>query len=67
MQGMVETRMNESILNLGNFWYSAWVVAGQPDLDRFEQKAVSDSLKRVIKAEQELMEENRRGYGREHE
>jgi hypothetical protein len=67
MQGMVERRMNASMLALGNFWYSAWVVAGQPDLDRFEQKEVSDSLKKVIKAEQELMEQDRKGYGREHE
>ena len=67
MQGMVERRMNASILSLGNMWYSAWVVAGQPDLQRFEQKTVSDSLKKVIKAEQELMEANRKGYGREHE
>lgn len=67
MQGMVEKRMNESILALGDIWYSAWVVAGQPDLDRFEQKAVSDSLKRVIKAEEELRQQSQRGYGREHE
>lgn len=67
MQGMVERRMNASILTLGDIWYSAWVVAGQPDLDRFEQKAVSDSLMRVIKAEQELREQAQKGYGREHE
>lgn len=67
MQGMVEKRMNESILSVGDYWYTAWVVAGQPDLDRFEQKAVSDSLKKVIKAEQELREQNQKGYGREHE
>lgn len=67
MGGMVERRMNQSILSLGNYWYSAWVAAGQPDLDRFEVKEVSDSLKKVIKAEQELMEQNRKGYGREHE
>ncbi len=67
MGNMVERRMNASILSLGDYWYSAWVVAGQPNLDRFEQKEVSDSLKRIIKAEQELMEENRKGYGRVHE
>lgn len=67
MQGMVERRMNASMLSLGSMWYSAWVVAGQPDLLRFEQKSVSDSLKKVIKAEQELMEATRKGYGRDHE
>lgn len=67
MLGMVEERMNASILTLGNIWYSAWVVAGQPDLDRFEQKGVSDSLKAVLKAEQELYDQGRKGYGRDHE
>jgi len=67
MQGMVEQRMNASIIVLGSLWYSAWVVGGQPDLDRYEQKGVSDSLKLVLKAEQELREQNQRGFGREHE
>ena len=67
MMGMVERRMNESIITLGSFWYSAWINAGQPDLDRYEQKDVSDSLKLVLKAEQELWEENQKGFGREHE
>lgn len=67
MLGMVERRMNQSIITLGSFWYSAWVNAGQPDLDRFEQAEVSDSLKRVLAAEQELWDQNRKGFGREHE
>lgn len=67
MLGMVERRMNASIITLASFWYSAWVNAGQPDLDRFEQKDVSDSLKAVLAAEEELWKERREGYGREHE
>lgn len=67
MLGMVEKRMNASIISVGSFWYSAWVTAGQPDLERFEQKDVSDSLKAVLKAEQELWEQNQKGFGREHE
>jgi hypothetical protein len=66
MKGMVERRMNASILTLGNIWYSAWVDAGQPDLDRFEQRQVSDSLKAVLKAEEELWKQGR-GHGRDHE
>jgi hypothetical protein len=67
MQGMVEERMNASIVAVGSFWYSAWVNAGQPDLNRLEQKDVSDSLKAVIKAEDELWRANRKGFGRDHE
>ncbi|MBK8227116.1 MAG: S1/P1 Nuclease [Flavobacteriales bacterium] len=67
MQGMVERRMNASIAAVGSFWYTAWVDAGQPDLDRFEQKDVSDSLKAVLRAEEELWKERQQGYGRDHE
>lgn len=65
MQGMVERRMNASIVALGSFWYSAWVDAGQPDLSRIEDKEVSDSLKAVLKAEEELWRQGR-GHGRDH-
>lgn len=33
MKGMVERQMRASILSVGSFWYSAWVDAGQPDLN----------------------------------
>ncbi len=32
LRGMVERRMRSAIRSIGNFWYSAWVDAGQPDL-----------------------------------
>lgn len=32
LNGMVEKQMRSSISSLGNFWYSAWVDAGQPTL-----------------------------------
>ena len=67
MQGMVQERMNKSIVAVGSFWYSAWVNAGQPDLDRLEQKEVSDSLKAVLKAEEELWKARDKGFGRDHE
>lgn len=67
MMGMVEQRMNASIITLGGFWYSAWVNAGQPDLERIEQKEVSDSLKAVLAAEEELWQQHQQGYGRDHE
>ncbi len=64
MDGMVERRMNAAIVTLGSFWYSAWVNAGQPDLDRFEQQDVSDSLKQVLAAEEEQMKIARESLGR---
>lgn len=65
MDGMVERRMNDAILAVGSFWYSAWVDAGQPDLDHFDQKEVSDSLKQVLKAEEELRKQFNKIKGRE--
>ena len=34
LDGMVEKQMRASIKMIGNFWYTAWVDAGQPDLRR---------------------------------
>jgi hypothetical protein len=35
LNGMVERRMKAAIKCIGDFWYTAWVDAGQPDLDKF--------------------------------
>lgn len=64
MGGMVERRMNAAIIAVGSFWYSAWVDAGQPNLDRLEEKGVSDSLKQVLKAEEELWKASSKQKGR---
>ncbi|SDD60837.1 S1/P1 Nuclease [Mucilaginibacter pineti] len=37
--GMVERKMRESVISVGSFWYSAWVDAGQPDLNSLTLKA----------------------------
>ncbi|MDB5005337.1 MAG: hypothetical protein JWQ34_3562 [Mucilaginibacter sp.] len=34
MRGMVQRRMRSAILSVGSYWYSAWVDAGQPDLNK---------------------------------
>ncbi len=47
LNGMVERRMRDAILDVGSFWYTAWVNAGQPDLNRLMNKQVADSLKLV--------------------
>jgi len=33
LDGMVERRMRDAIKMIGDFWYTAWVDAGQPDLN----------------------------------
>jgi len=64
LNGMVERRMRESILSVGNFWYTAWVNAGQPNLSSLIERQVSDSLKNaVIEPEQkENKKDNLKGH-----
>lgn len=37
LKGMVQRRMRSAIFEIGSYWYSAWVDAGQPDLNKFIQ------------------------------
>ena len=50
LNGMVEARMQKSILALGSLWYSAWVEAGKPDLKNLLQKP------RIIKLDDDDMD-----------
>ena len=34
LNGMIERRMHQSIFTIASFWYTAWVNAGQPDLQK---------------------------------
>lgn len=36
LDGQIERRMRESILTIGSFWYTAWVDAGQPNLNELD-------------------------------
>ena len=40
----VERRLRQSILAVGSFWYSCWIDAGQPDLDRLLSNDTSYSI-----------------------
>ncbi|MGZ4047795.1 MAG: zinc dependent phospholipase C family protein [Bacteroidia bacterium] len=54
LNGMVEHRMRAAIITVGSMWYTAWVNAGKPDLSRFDNKEVSDSLKQANKIAEDL-------------
>ncbi|PKP02012.1 MAG: S1/P1 Nuclease [Bacteroidetes bacterium HGW-Bacteroidetes-6] len=41
MNKMVERKLRMSILMVASFWYTAWVNAGQPDLDKLMDKTIS--------------------------
>ncbi len=55
LNGMVERRMRQAIIGVGSIWYTAWKDAGQPNLDKFYNKAISDSLKQQF-AQEEILE-----------
>jgi hypothetical protein len=52
LRGMVQRRMRSAILSVGSFWYSAWVDAGQPDLDKLIAQPLSKDDMAKIKQEE---------------
>jgi len=54
LKGMVERHMRSAILEVGSFWYSAWVDAGQPNLSKLIAKPLSANEKRKIQHERVL-------------
>jgi len=53
LDGMVERRMREAVFMTASFWYTAWVNAGQPNLEKFSGRALSDSTRNAMKLEEE--------------
>ncbi len=43
MNGMVERRMLQSIESVANYWFTAWVNAGQPDLKNLNNTTFSEA------------------------
>lgn len=44
LNGMVERRLTQSIIKVGSYWYTAWVNAGQPDLNELMGKEPTEQL-----------------------
>lgn len=42
LAGQVEARMRDAILMVGNVWYTAWVDAGQPNLNNLDDATATD-------------------------
>ncbi len=52
LQGMVQRRMRSAVLSVGSFWYSAWIDAGQPDLNKLIKQPLSaDDMHKIQKEE----------------
>lgn len=42
--GMVERRMRQSVQAVADYWYTAWINAGQPDLRKIRAASAADSM-----------------------
>ncbi|MES2279252.1 MAG: zinc dependent phospholipase C family protein [Bacteroidota bacterium] len=54
LNGMVRRRMRAAILTVGSFWYSAWVDAGQPDLNKLIATPLTPEQKLKLAREEDL-------------
>ena len=54
LKGMIERRMRSAILAVGSYWYSAWVDAGQPDLNKLIKEPLDNAEKNKIQKEEAL-------------
>jgi len=51
---MIERNMRIAVISVASFWFTAWVNAGQPDLDRLLDKDVVKQMKKEKKELDEL-------------
>jgi hypothetical protein len=51
LHGMVEKQMRNAIIATSNFWYTAWVNAGKPNLDDLDAAEVTKSNSEQLKNE----------------
>lgn len=62
MDGMVEERMRDAILAIGSAWFTAWVDAGQPDLNiLLNDKPTEEELEAQKRLEQEFQQGEAKG------
>jgi len=54
LHGMIQRRMRSAILAVGSYWYSAWVDAGQPNLDKLIKTPLADPERKKIQQEEAL-------------
>ena len=47
LNGMQERRMKASIKAVGSFWYTAWINAGQPELENLQSQKREPFLNRA--------------------
>jgi hypothetical protein len=59
LDGQVERRLRSAIISVGSFWYTAWVNAGSPDLEKLAGYTQSEEFKRQVETERRKFEEGK--------
>ncbi|PKB18566.1 zinc dependent phospholipase C family protein [Flavobacterium sp. 5] len=54
LNGMVEKQMRKAIVSIANFWYTAWVNAGKPNLEDLDSKEMTNRNKKNLKKDLKL-------------
>ena len=54
LNGMVERRMRSSIIAVGSLWYTAWVNAGQPNLELLNNRELTKELRQKFEEEDKM-------------
>ena len=62
LKGMVPRSLRSSILSIGSYWYSAWVDAGQPDLNKLIKQPLNNTEKAKLLQEENLYKLGKSGY-----
>jgi hypothetical protein len=56
---MVEKQLRAATAATANFWYTAWVNAGRPNLDSMEDSALTERNRKNYKKEYQLWKEGK--------
>ena len=59
LNGMVEKQLRLSIADVTNFWYTAWVNGGKPNLDEMDDPALSEHNKKNYRKELKAWQKGR--------
>ncbi len=51
LNGMVERQMHLAVKTVGDLWFTAWVNAGQPDLQAMQTRSLSNRILHIIRQE----------------
>lgn len=64
LNGMVERQMQLAVRSVGDYWFTAWVNAGQPDLALMEQQNISNRFLRWLRKEERTWADEMEASGR---